>query len=215
MRLVAMGVLMVLCIECYGRSVIGQAFIDLPNSKVPLLDSVMRADLVDYAEAGSVRPKVRNVATGMSQLDTLTGSYLKVTLSGVSNLEMALLEPGKKGEARYVVVYTIGNEGTAGDSQLMFFTESMEEISTERCIKIPELREFFHIPRGANIKLSDVEGYVPFPTVIYSLMDDGRGMTAKLTVGKYMSREDYAIVERWLVPELKYQWGGKSYKLVK
>lgn len=199
----------------FGRTSIGQAFVDMPDAMVPLLDSVMRANLVDNAEAGSINQSVRNMAGDISTVDTITADYLKITISPVSTLELHALNHAKGCEAAFVASYTIGAPSTAGDSELMFFNSDMQRLPAKKYISMPAVGKFFKVPKGTDVSISDIESLVPFPTMIYHISPDSDDITATLTVGEYMTREAYAEISPYLSAPLRYDWNGKKYILTK
>lgn len=205
------------CATMYARTSMGQAFVDLPRNVIPLLDSVMRADLIDYAEAGRVRPEVKNIAGGKSTLDTLTSDYLKIKISEASTFEMKALPNANLKAPAYLAIYTIGSPSTAGDAELMLFSSQMQPLPLKKYFQLPATAQFFNFSKDGEVNKKNISSYVPFPTVVYNI-DSGSGecqFTATLTVGEYMPREDYAEIKPYLANPLRYKWNGKKFSLVK
>lgn len=187
-----------------------KVFADMPISVLDLVDKSRRLDMLDYYAVDSIA-KVPNVMEGLSYLDTVTPSYLKVVLTPVTTLGIKLL-PSKKGDI-ILTAYTIGDKDQAYDTDLRFFDSSYKELNRDKMIKLATLKDFFDCPDKQTYRL--VAELVPFPTVRYESSADSGQITAELTVGQFMSADDYAKISKYLRGKLHYKWNGSKFILEK
>ncbi len=186
------------------------AFVALPISVLDLLDRSRRLDMLDYYAADSIA-KVPNAMEGLSYLDKVTPDYLKANLTPVTTIAVKVL-PSKNGDI-VMTAYTIGDKDQAYDTDLRFFGSGYQELKRDKYIRIATLDDFFDYPDKAAKKL--VAELVPFPTVRYEPDPTGTGMTAQLTVGQFMSADDYARIKSFMRPQLHYRWDGSKFNLEK
>lgn len=187
-----------------------RVFADLPISVLDLVDRSRRLDMLDYYAADSIA-KIPNAMEGLSYLDTVAPDYLKVVLTPVTTLGVKVL-PCKKGDV-ILTAYTIGDKDQAYDTDLRFYDSSYQEIDRKKFMKLATLDDFFDYPDKAVKEL--VARLVPFPTVLYEPEAVGSGMSAQLTVGQFMSADDYARIKQYLRPKLHYTWNGSKFNLEK
>lgn len=187
-----------------------EAFVELPISVLDLIDKSRRMDMLDYYAADSIA-KIPNVMEGLSFLDKVTRDYVKANLTPVSTITVKVL-PLKRGEV-VMTAYTIGDKDQAYDTELRFYDSNYTELKTAKFIKPATLDDFFDYPDKESKKR--VAKLVPFPTVRYEPDVNGTGMSAELTVGQFMSADDYASIKPLLKPRLHYKWTGSKFNLEK
>ncbi len=187
-----------------------EAFADLPISVLDLIDRSRRLDMLDYYAADSIA-KVPNAMEGVSFLDKVTPDYLKANLTPVTTITVKVL-PIKKGDV-IMTAYTIGDKDQAYDTDLRFFDTGYKELKRDRFIRLANLDDFFDYPDKESRKM--VAELVPFPTVRYEPDVDGTGMSAELTVGQFLSADDYARLKKIMRPKLRFRWNGSKFNLEK
>lgn len=195
------------------------AFFALPDSAMDLLNVGERMDMVDRYKAGTDRNDT-TVRVLVNRIDTIAGDYMKVRLTRVSDVQLKLLPLGKGKGQMLAVVYTIGSDRTAGDSRISFYQVQGDTLAAMRQKKIfrsPDVKDFFSLPKDAELSMSEIETLVPFPTVVYTFSPDDADntLTARLTVGEYMVPDDYKEIKRYERDALPYFWNGKEFKLKK
>lgn len=187
-----------------------RVFVDLPVENLDILSKSTRLDMLDFYDIDSIY-QARNGMEGISLLEKVTPEYLKVKITPVTTMEIRILDAKKSQLA--LCIYTIGSDVQAPDSDLTFFNEEMQALNRDKYIKWPSLSDFFDYPdKEAREK---VETLVPFPTIEFEANPDNTELTAQLTVGRFMSSEDYDSIKGWLRPPLKFRWNGSKYELVK
>lgn len=187
------------------------AFINIPDTILPLISRSTRMDMLDYFRVDSTY-RATNEMGGYSSLEKVSGDYLKVRISDVSTLELKVLPWGKSGRV-IASVYTIC--GPAADSELRFFSPDMKPVKCQKFFKLPELKDFFSIPKGSLTKMKEIEAMVPFPTIEYDLSENSCDLTGRLTAGEYINQDDYNIMKLFLRPSLQWRWNGSKFELEK
>lgn len=189
-----------------------KAFASMPMDYLDLLDPSARLDMLDYFAADSVWQAPNNM-NGRSWLEAVTPVYLKVRLTDVSYYQLRVLQ-SKKGDI-VVASYTIDGEDGADDSSLFFFDSRMTPLDPDRYFRQPHVREFISFTKDCGLSPKEIDSIVPFPTVKYTLDPDSPVLVARLTVGEYMSKEQYDRIKPFIKSELIYDWDGKKFRLRK
>lgn len=185
------------------------AFVAMPAQTLDLLTRSMRLDMLEYWKIDSIA-EIANTMEGFSHLcRPVTDDWLKVQVTPVTTLTIRML-PTRKGRIA-ATVYTIGDSLQAADSEIRFYDAEMNELKRDRFIKTPSSEDFFDF-KGVDHKLrKELLSLVPFPTVEYTLSPDGTDLKARLTVGKYMGREDLEKITPYLRRDRVYHWTGSKY----
>lgn len=185
-------------------------FVELPLQNLDLLSRSTRLDMVDFYDVDSIY-QARNGLEGISELVSMTPGYLEVKITPVTTLQIRILPTGKDDIA--LCINTIGNDRQASDSRLTFFSQEMEELQASKYIDMPKLLDFFDAPdKEARNRIEEL---VPFPTIEFVAGPDSTSLTARLTVGSFMSRESYDSIKTMIRQPLTYTWNGRRYTLDK
>jgi len=89
MRKLVCLLLVFVAVQVQAKS-IREVWAAMPDSMIPYLTKTLRLEMLDFTDMG-VRADVKNVFGGVSEMDTLTTDYLKVTLNVSSELQMKML----------------------------------------------------------------------------------------------------------------------------
>lgn len=186
------------------------AFVKLPAGVLDILPSWTRQDMLTYFEADSIW-QAPNSMGGVSSLVAVTDDFLEVRISDVSTMQIKKL-PFKK-DCIFMTVYTVGAEGAAPDSQVNFYTPSMENLPSEKFLPMPRLRDYLDIPKDSPVGLKELEQLVAFPTYRYSAAAAADTLSSVLTVGDYMTREDFEKLKPYVREGgVNYVWNGSKFK---
>lgn len=202
-------------VESADTLTVGEAFVNLPLPVLDLLTRSNRMDMIDYLKVDSLW-QAPNTMGGLSVIELSEPNHLKVKLTDVSSLDIALLPAKIKGTDRVVMtIYTVGTDSAAPDSEICFFMPDMTQLPTAKFFKSPQLKDFFSIPKGSLTKMKELEEMVPFPTYLFSLTgaDSDPVVTGRLTVTDVMPEEDRHIVDLFRVAERQWRWNGKEFRL--
>ena len=154
-----------------------------------------------------------NALGGLSWLENLNDTYLKVRVSQVSSLEIKIL-PVKKGEI-IMTVYTVGDAPDASDSEIKFYDTELNPLQATKYFSSPQLKDFFSIPKGSDTNMKEIEGMIPFPTIEYNASPDNNDLTAKLTVEQYINQDDWNILKIFLKDKVVMEWKKDKYRVMK
>lgn len=193
----------------YPAHPIAALFAALPDKFLPLLSQRNRLDMIDYALSGS-KGEVKNSLTGKSWVDSISADYIRVRITAVSSLEMALYK-GKKEIVAYC--YTISPKDAAADSELLLFDTQLAPLPIKKYFKIPGAEAFIEVPRQSHEKASQLASLIPFPSVTYQLMPQSGLLKATLTVADHMLLENENRIKPYLHPTLTYNWDGRRFAL--
>lgn len=181
-------------------------------SALEILPKSTRLDMLDYWDVDSIY-KASNVMEGLSWLENITPNYLKVRITPVSSLEIKIL-PVKEGQLA-MTVYTVGDDVQAQDSQIKFYDEKLTELTESKYLELPQIKDFFEIPKGSYTKMKEIEDMIPFPTVAFSANPDNDNLEARLTVEQYVNQDDWNIAKLFVKPYITLEWKKDKYKVVK
>ena len=207
-------------VESLDTLTIERAFTEMPLRSLDLLTRSSRLDMLDYLKADSL-VTVANTMGGESRIEKAGKDYLKIRLTPVSTLEIALLPyRDPKSPKIAMAIYTIGSEEEAPDSDIAFYDTEMKPIDRKHLFRQPDLKEFFSFPKGATTSMKEIEEMIPFPAASYSLVPSSTStadsgsftLTGKLTVNSVMAQEERNLIELFMRPELNWTWNGREWK---
>lgn len=192
-------------------------FKSLPVSVLDLLRPSERLDMLDYAAVDSMRP-TRNTLGELSVLTFVSRQALDVKLTNVSSLAIRILQTKKKGDVA-MTIYTVGRSEGSEDSRICFYNADMQQLPLKNFISLPTIDNFLIDNKDwknilGNASRKGVLSKIPFITVAYSMTPGSDLLTARLTIGKYMPKENYESVEPYLKEELRYRWDGTAFRPV-
>lgn len=176
-------------------------FMDAPDEVFPLLTKNMRADLVDFADAG-MSAKVTNNLDGVSVLEKLGDDYLLLATTASSTMQLKLL-PVQDG-AIVCVVKTVKAEAT--DSRIRFYDLEWNRLDDSGMFTQPATRDFL-VPGTEADEIADI---CDIYLVALSLNADDKTLVAEYTMPAYMSADDAAKVKP-LLRKLLYKWDGERF----
>lgn len=188
-----------------------RAFIEMPALVLDLLPKDTRLDMLAFWDVDSVWDAT-NEFEGKSRLTALTDDFAKVEITPVSTMQIKVLPYGKNGQV-VMTIYTTGGDGESKDSDIRFYDTAMNELDSSKFFRIPDLKEFFSFPKGSKTKISEIEDIMPFYTIDFEASATDDTLTGRLTPGDFLTVEDLKLVSLFMVPEIKYIWNGKNFKL--
>lgn len=189
-----------------------EAFVKMPAQSLDLLDQAMRREMLHYLDADTICD-VMNAMEGMSHLIApVTDRYLRVQVTPVTTLCLHTL-PYKKGMV-VASIYTVGDSLQAKDSDLRFYDTEMHPLPREKFIKIAESKDFLDLKDVDSSTRRELLSLIPFPTVEYSLSPGSDILTATLTVGEFMGKENMDKLLPYLQRTRSYRWNGTRYELI-
>lgn len=179
------------------------------TSALEILPKSTRLDMLDYWDVDSVY-KASNAMEGLSWLEKVTPDYLKVKVTSVSEFEIKILP--EKTNKIVMTIYTVGDDEQAQDSQIKFYDESLTELDREKYLILPQIKDFFDIPKGSTTKMKEIEEMIPFPTMAFSANPENDNIEVRLTVSQYINQDDWNIAKLFAKPYITLEWKKGRYK---
>ena len=176
-------------------------FRDAPDEIFPLLTKNLRADLVDFADAG-MTAKVTNNFDGVSVLEELGDDYLLLATTASSTMQVKLLP--MQGDTIICVVKTVKAE--AADSRMRFYDMEWNRLDGAGMFTPPVIRDFF-TPESATNEIVDM---CDIYLVTLNLNAADNTLVAEYTMPTYMNTDDAARVKP-LLRKLVYRWNGERF----
>jgi hypothetical protein len=174
-------------------------FMSAPDAVLPLLPASLRADCVDFAEAGMSYP-VTNALGGKSTLKVLKDDYLFLQSSGISTVAMKVLPYGDS----FVVCVVNTVSAEASDSRIAFYDSGWKKLDAGSFFTAPSIRDFFNSPDEKLLDICDI--YL----VSLDLSATENTLVAEYTMPDYMNSDDAEKV-RALLSRIVYRWNGSAF----
>ena len=193
----------ILLFVCVASSVQGQdmraVFLNAPDAVFPLLTKNLRADMVDYVEAG-MEAKVTNRLDGVSVLKELADDYLLLAMTASSTMQLKLLPVVD--DTLICMVKSVKAE--AADSRVYFYDKEWNQLDGSALFTYPSISDFFTSATAECIDICDI--YL----VALTLSDDDNTLVAEYTMPAYMSPDDAKKV-KLMLRKLVYRWNGGRF----
>ena len=193
----------ILLFVCVASSVPAQdmraVFLNAPDAVFPLLTKNLRADMVDYVEAG-MEAKVTNRLDGVSVLKELAEDYLLLAMTASSTMQLKLLPVVD--DTLICMVKSVKAE--AADSRVYFYDKEWNQLDGSALFTYPSISDFFTSATAECIDICDI--YL----VALTLSDDDNTLVAEYTMPAYMSPDDAKKVKPML-RKLVYRWNGGRF----
>ncbi len=188
-----------------GSPVAADFFDSAPSEIVSWLSPVNRLDMVDYFNSGSaigtdnrLGGKVRIVAMGDCQIEWQDDDSVSTSLCVLPAAKDTVL----------MVIRTF--PGRVADSEIKFYTSDWRPASVAP-LAMPTLENWM-APGTARKDKAAVAAAIPFMLSTASYSPDSGILTLTNNVRSYFAEKDVPAEAALLVPELTYQWTGKTFK---
>lgn len=124
-----------------------QCFLELPDSLLPLLTAVNRADCIDFLDS-NMKAEVTNRLGGKSEMIQLTSDYIRLKMSDHSDWQMKLFPLN---DSIKVVCVVSSTSAPATDSRICFYDNAWKEQPLARYLPLDvENRDFMQVSLGAD-----------------------------------------------------------------
>ncbi|MGM9708703.1 MAG: DUF3256 family protein [Prevotella sp.] len=182
----------------------------VPDSVVPAIDRVRRLEMLDLVDY-KVKAEVKNRLGSNSVMDTLTASYLHVTISASSEMAMTLL-PCESGDTVVCVVKTY--KGPEPDSKIAFYTSQWKQLDASCFLPFRSLSESWQqlTARPDTIspeRYGELMSLVRVPLVGAILSADGQHVALSLSV-PMLGVDDRPAVASIAVSR-RLTWNGQRF----
>lgn len=188
---------------------IRDAFINMPDSLLPILTKVNRADCIDFLDY-DMRALVKNRFDEESEMTRLTNDYIAMQLSSRHQFEMKLL-PFKDSISIICTVQTVGD--VIFDSRVNFYTTEWRPLKLQDFITYPTQSDFQ--PNTIHSQVSDTLS-IPWESLCAeadillmhaSLSDSTSTLTFHYSTPLYMDKKSARLYSSLLKSSsIQYDW---------
>lgn len=189
----------------------------IPDSVLPLLTSVNRADFVDFLES-NMKAQVKNRLGGTSEMTSLTDTYIHIRLSDRSEWEMRLLPLN---DSTNVICAVTTVCAPVCDSSVAFYTTAdWTPLVTSDFIRLPGIDDFFLLPveAGREREKADFRRRMDMLLMSARLSESDDTLTFTFNTPQYVqsSADDEADLpdtDDFVRPGLVYRWDSGRFTL--
>lgn len=180
-----------------------ELFNSMPDSVLPYLTSVNRADCIDFLDS-KMKAKVTNRFGQETEMTDLAADYIKLQLSPESTWQMKLL-PVNDSTQVVCVVRTVC--ATACDSEVSFYSTDWQRLPTADYLpSLPEVKDFFSATALSDEALAPSVAAFDIRLLRLDLSADDTSLLVTLSTADYVPTEALSKVDSSLTRTLKYEW---------
>ncbi|KAA6333499.1 hypothetical protein EZS27_018094 [termite gut metagenome] len=192
---------------------IKKLFITMPDTLVPLLSSVNRADFVDFLES-NMRARVKNKFENLSEMTDLTPDYIRMQMTSRSTLQMKLLAINDTTKVICTVSTACAPEC---DSYIRFFATDWEELPVQDYLTLlPKPDDFFLPPDSAHIgEYDSMRTQMDMILLKADLSKTDTTLSFTFTTPRYMGEETLNKWKGYLREVIVYEWKDGKFQFVK
>lgn len=180
------------------------AFVNMPDSLLPFLTAVNRADFIDFLES-NMKAKVENRFGRESEMTGLTKDYICIQMTPQSTWQMKMLATSDSTQ----VICTVSTAcAPVCDSSIRFYTTDWKELPSAGFITaLPVMDDFFESPDSASAydyNLSRLQADMLLVKADLSPTDNL--LTFTLTTPEYMEKETADKLKPFIRRPIVYTW---------
>lgn len=182
-------------------------FVSMPDTILPLLTEINRADCIDFLES-NMRAQVTNRLDGKSEMTKLTDDYIAMNLSSQSRWQMKLLALN---DSTQIICTVTTVCSPACDSHIRFYTTKWESLPMGNYIKsLPVLNDFLPelSEESSDIPTLDALKQADMLLVDMQLSADDDTLTCLFDTPRYMSDEAAKKLKPLLKEPVVYTWSS-------
>ena len=204
------------CLALMGTApIMGQTakecFKAMPDSLMPLLTQVNRADFIDFLES-DMRAEVTNRFNRKSEMTRLTKDYIRVQMTERSSWQMKVLPLN---DSVNVVCTAATVQGPVADSDLLFYTTDWKPLSTDSFLQEPDAKEFVDVPDSLqDNRVRPALAKIDMPLLSAELSDNSDTLTLTFTTPRYLDKEAAEVLKPYIRPTRKYVWRDGRFRPV-
>ena len=187
-----------------------QYFVSMPDTILPLLTEINRADCIDFLES-NMRAIVTNRLDGKSEMTTLTDNYIEIKLSEQSSWQMKVLALN---DSTQVLCTVFTACAPACDSHIKFYTTQWESLSLADYIQtmptlsdyLPQLNETDYDIQTLNaVKQADLL------LIKMQLSADDNTLVCSFDTPQYMEKSAAQKLTPLLQKPVVYNWNSGKF----
>lgn len=182
-------------------------FVNMPDSLLPFLTAVNRADFIDFLES-NMKAKVENRFGNESEMTELNKNYIRIQLTPQSTWQMKILSTSDSTQ----VICTVATAcAPVCDSSISFYTTDWKKLPADGLIApLPVMDDFFETPDSASAyeyNLARMQADMLLMKADLSPTDNT--LTFTLTTPEYMAKETADKLKPFIRRPIAYTWNGE------
>lgn len=186
-------------------------FVEMPDSILPLLTPVNRADCVDFLDS-HMRAVVSNRLGGKSEMTMLTPTYVRLQLTTASAWQMKVLTLSDTAR----VICTVATAyGPAPDSRIRFYDTRWRPLPTADFLDpLPGVADFL-VPLPDSTRtyaLRDARRQADLTLLDAALAPDSTTLTLTLATPRYMQKEAADELKPLIRRALIFDWTAGRFR---
>lgn len=186
-------------------------FVQMPDSILPLLTEVNRADCTDFLDS-HMRAQVTNRFGTRSEMTHLSPDYIAIDMTARSTWQMKVL-PLETDTTR--IICTVSTVcGGACDSDVRFYSTEWKVLPTEQYLPAPPQAEDFLMPKPDSVETyhyRDAIQRADMSLVRITLSPDNRTLTFIYDTPAYLEKEAADKLKPFIRRALIYDWHGGKF----
>lgn len=184
-------------------------FAHMPDTVLNLLTEYNRLDCIDFIE-NDREAKVRNRLDGFSILQKLTKDYLRLQLTGSTQVEMKLLSG--KDSLEYIALLKTYS-APAKSSVVSLYTLDWQKLPASSFLKTPDFDAFWKQPLPTDKAEADsvlsLKKKIDLRPVVASLSENDESLTFTLQPANLEEKDSISISKR--IEPVVYQWNRQKF----
>lgn len=187
-----------------------QYFVSMPDTILPLLTEINRADCIDFLES-NMRAIVTNRLDGKSEMTKLTDNYIAIKLSEQSSWQMKVLALN---DSTQVICTVFTACAPACDSHIKFYTTQWESLSLADYIQtMPTLSDYLpQLNEGDyDIQTLNAVKQADLMLIKMQLSADDNTLVCSFDTPQYMEKSAAQKLTPLLQKPIVYNWNSGKF----
>ena len=187
-----------------------QYFVSKPDTILPLLTEINRADCIDFLES-NMRAIVTNRLDGKSEMTKLTDNYIEIKLSEQSSWQMKVLALN---DSTQVICTVFTACAPACDSHIKFYTTQWESLSLADYIQtMPTLSDYLPQLNEADYDIQTLNAVKQADLLLIKmqLSADDNTLICSFDTPQYMEKSAALKLKPLLQKPIVYNWNSGKF----
>lgn len=187
-----------------------QYFVSMPDTILPLLTEINRADCIDFLES-NMRAIVTNRLDGKSEMTTLTDNYIEIKLSEQSSWQMKVLALN---DSTQVICTVFTACAPACDSHIKFYTTQWESLSLADYIQtMPTLSDYLPQLNESDYDIQTLNAVKQADLLLIKmqLSADDNTLVCSFDTPQYMEKSAAQKLTPLLQKPIVYNWNSGKF----
>lgn len=205
-----MWAMLMLCLLHANAQQAKQYFVSMPDTILPLLTEINRADCIDFLES-NMRAIVTNRLDGKSEMTKLTDNYIEIKLSEQSSWQMKVLALN---DSTQVICTVFTACAPACDSHIKFYTTQWESLSLADYIQtMPTLSDYLPQLNEADYDIQTLNAVKQADLLLIKmqLSADNNTLVCSFDTPQYMEKSAAQKLTPLLQKPIVYNWNSGKF----